>query len=263
MRTHRFYIKQNISDAWREKNPNTQEKEWLGSSTQKITINDADLIHQWRHVLRFQVGQEVILFDGSSIECKAMIVSLTNRSAEVEIFAARFAALGSKFALTLYLGLAKRAAFEWALEKGTEIGVLSFVPVISEHSEKKTINLERSEIIVREACEQAGLAIVPAVLEPMTFAKALQMPDQSQHFSFALDPRGESFDLAVVKKRINETGTGQLKGVGIDVFVGPEGGWSPAEIEHFKVHNIPVYSLGDHILRAETAAMAIASLLLL
>ena len=125
----------------------------------------------------------------------------------------------------------------------------SFSP---DRSEKKDINEERLQKIVIEASEQCGRGDIPVIL-PVTELSSLTENLPTHDLLLVSQMGGESLhNLGKVDKATN-----------IALFVGPEGGWSPAEIEHFKVHNIPVYSLGDHILRAETAAMAIASLLLL
>jgi 16S rRNA (uracil1498-N3)-methyltransferase len=267
MRIHRFFIEQTLP------------------SHGPVQIEDVDVVHQWRNVLRFQVGQEVILFDNTGLEVRGVIESITNRVAQVNILESkdrsiRSAGVGSglensgqhgKPAIYLYLALAKRDSFEWALEKGTELGVSGFVPVVSERSEKKTVRIDRSQNILKEASEQSGRVTVPTISEPFTLNEALQdvtkqssVPDQngsSRAFSFVLDPRGNVFEMGEVKKEIEEICGSQTQRV--NIFIGPEGGFSPAEIGLFKQYRIPVYTFGEQVLRAETAAVAAASIFLL
>ncbi len=267
MRLHRFFIEEKLP---------TQGK---------VKIKNDDIAHQWRNVLRFQVGQELFLFDNSGREFRAVLSLLTNREAEVEIVEAKERSANSAnhnashpsnhttSNLFLYLALAKRDSFELTLEKATELGVAGFVPIVSERSEKKTVRIDRSQNILKEASEQSGRVIVPEISEPASLVESLQVlqsltssqsqqsPDNSgaelsSGFSFALDPRGESFVLSDVLSKAKN-------GNRLNIFIGPEGGFSPAEIDLFKANNIPIYSLGDQILRAETAAIAITAMILL
>lgn len=253
MRIHRFFVEQNLPSSGR------------------VVISDDDLAHQWRNVLRFQVGQEVILFDNSGTEFRAVLSALTNREAEVEILDAKVktSKIGSKIgtpdnpAVYLYISLAKRDSFEWTLEKGTELGVAGFVPVLSERSEKKTVRLDRSLDIVTEASEQSGRVTIPEVAEPLTLEQAIaratvQTTAAQNQISFALDPRGPALSLKDIQEDLAE-----VHGVAYNIFIGPEGGFSPAEIGLFKANRVPVYSLSDQVLRAETAAVAAASIFLL
>lgn len=222
------------------------------------------LVHQWRHVLRFQVGQEVILFDNSGSEFHAVINALTGTKAEVEILGNRTAAFVPARPLSLYIGLPKRPAFEWALEKGTELGVTGFVPVVTEHSEKKKVNMERSRTILREASEQSHRSIVPDIFEPKYLTDILDTLAENDlsgmngaaTFSFALDPGGMP-----LKKLFEDFPLGGRER--LNIFIGPEGGFSPRELDLFKQHDLPVFSLGKQVLRAETAALAAAAIFLL
>ncbi len=234
MRTHRFYIEQQIGTA------------------KKIAIENPELIHQWKKVLRFQVGQEVILFDNSGWEFKCLVGLLTNKEAELQVVSSRRGENIQSVPVFMYAALAKKDAFEWMLEKGTELGITGFVPVLTERSEKKYLNKIRSNRIVREASEQSGRVFLPEIYEPIELSSALSglgLPG----LSIALDPRGTTtFDPKEYRR-----------GERVNVFIGPEGGFTEKEISLFKENNIPVLSLGKSVLRFETAAIAIGSLLIL
>lgn len=233
MRTHRFFIKQQIG------------------TTKKIEIEDMKLAHQWKKVLRFQVGQEVILFDNTGMEYRAVVSRIGNKDAEVQIVSGRRGEGTQPIPVFMYVALAKRDAFEWVLEKGTELGVTGFVPVLTERSEKKKLNHERAQKIIIEASEQSGRVFLPEVFEPIDLSETLHglgLPG----ITIALDPRGGSFDPKEYRR-----------GERVNVFIGPEGGFTEKEITLFKENNIPVLALGKSVLRFETAAIAAGSLLIL
>lgn len=233
MRFHRFFIEEKLEP-------------YIGK---EINILNEELVHQWRHVLRFQVGHELILLDNSGYEFHVQIVQIENKMAKLKIVSSEISKNTPEIKFKLYISLPKRNSFELILEKGTELGVSEFIPVISERSEKKSLNIERSQKIIKEASEQSGRAILPVISEVKTFDESINQKESA----IAFDPQGKEMSDDF-KKNI---------GSEISVFVGPEGGWSPREISLFENHSIPVYSVGPQILRSETAAIAIISVLLL
>lgn len=144
--------------------------------------------------------------------------------------------------------------------------------------------MERSERIVRESAEQCERTTLPKIAETITFEEMLAIfSDQKfkQEFEkeseqgseqkslFVLDPAGEQFDLAKIfgaskqSVKIDSSNENIQNISSISFCVGPEGGWSPKEIDAFKKAGVPIYAIGESILRAETAAIACASLILL
>lgn len=216
----------------------------------RVVVGSADLAHQLRHVLRFQVGHRVVLLDNSGYEFSAHIEQLTNSDVVFEIDSSAPAKNVAPRELILYMALSKRDSFEMVLEKGTELGVAAFVPVLSERSEKKSLNMERAEKIVREAAEQSERATLPRVAEVQTLADIFTNPPAGL---CVLDPRGITAWRSALEKN----------SATLSVCIGPEGGWSEKEIALFAEHHIPVYSFGAQILRAETAAIACGAIALL
>ncbi len=238
MRLHRFFIEQSVGDK------------------KDITITTEPLIHQWKKVFRYKPGDQVTVFDNSGYEYTAQIEYMEPAEARLTVIESRQkSGLDSdKKEVHLYASLTKKDTFEWVLEKTTELGVTRITPVISERSEKKGLNFERAKKILTEASEQSGRVIVPRLYDITPFEDAITQYDM---LKMAFDPIGVPFVPAmVVSKAIFQSDL-------IAVFIGPEGGWTTAELELFKKHNIPVYSLGPQILRAETASIAIMALLLL
>lgn len=233
MKIHRFFVSQQIG------------------TTKKIIIEDMKLAHQWKKVLRFQVGQEVILCDNTGLEYRALISRIGSKEAEVQIVSSRRGENTQSIPVFLYIALAKRDAFESVLEKGTELGITGFIPVLTERSEKKNLNHERAQKIITEASELSGRVFLPEVFEPVELSEVLTglgLPS----ITIALDPRGNTFDPKEYRR-----------GERVNVFIGPEGGFTEKEIAMFKANNIPVLSLGKFVLRFETAAIAASSFLIL
>lgn len=230
MRLHRFFVSEPIDGR------------------ESVVFHDAGLAHQFRNVFRFTVGGQVILFDNSGYEYHAMISELQIDSVTFSIISKREGESDPSRELHLFFSMIKKDKFEWILEKGTELGVTTFCPIISDRSEKKNINLERAEKIIREASEQSGRTILPTIEEPKNLSDVL-----FQEFPcFAFDPKGDVFTVEHAQKYSP-----------LGIFVGPEGGWTEREIFLFKQNDVRVYSLGSPILKAETAALAISALILL
>ncbi|OHB15222.1 MAG: hypothetical protein A2431_01925 [Candidatus Zambryskibacteria bacterium RIFOXYC1_FULL_39_10] len=221
MRLHRFYINTPLEH------------------TREI-IDDEKLIHQWRDVFRYNVGSEVIVFDGSGTEFDAVIEKLNNREAELRLVSEREGIVPDR-EVVLYQSLIKKDKMEWVVEKATELGVSKIIPIISERSEKKGLNLERARRIAIEASEQCGRADVPVLGSIMGLEECI-MGAEGEKIVF--DITGEPFSSSVIHNIYP-----------ISLFVGPEGGWTEKEIEIFKESNAKIFSLGKLTLRAETAAI--------
>lgn len=222
MRLHRFYIDTPIENA-------------------KLSIKDERLIHQWRNVFRYNVGSKVILFDGSGIEYKCVIEKLGNRSAELVVVLSRKGIVPNQ-KIVLCQSLIKKDKMEWIIEKATELGVSKIIPILSERSEKKSLNFERADKIAVEASEQCGRADILEIGEIMNLESCIKNYGEN---SIILDPSGSSLH-----------NSDSIIHNSLSLFVGPEGGWSDRELELFKkIKKAQVISLGLLTLRSETAAI--------
>lgn len=230
MRLHRFFIEQEIPQSG------------------EVVIADKDLIHQWVKVFRLKTGDKVILFDGTGFDYVSEIVSLSKNESFFKVVEKKLNENIPKKEIHLFQSIIKKDNFEWVLEKGTELGVSCFHPIVSERSEKKNINFERVKKIIKEASEQSGRGSLPILGDLTDLEKSLN----NDFPSIAFHPTGDKFDRDNFEKE---------KVVG--VFIGPEGGWSERELEIFKEKDVKIFSLGPQILRAETAAVSVSSLFLL
>ena len=211
--------------------------------SEKLEI-DRDILHQLKNVLRLKQGEKIILFDGSGYdfiseftgeEAKIVEKVLNRREPERKIF--------------LFQSLLKKDKMEWIFQKGAEVGVFEFIPVLSARSIKKDFNQKRAEKIIKEAAEQSGRAVLPKIHETIDFEKALEFVQKERLFGIITDPNS--------KKHILES----LKEARTALFVGPEGGWTEEEVGEAKECGFKAVSLGRLNLRAETAAVIASAFL--
>jgi 16S rRNA (uracil1498-N3)-methyltransferase len=151
----------------------------------------------------------------------------------------------------LFASLIKKDNFEWVLQKATELGVSRITPVLSERTVKLKMNMDRADKIVLEAAEQSGRADTVFLDEPITIKEALsfcETPVMALHTKEGSEPFNKFVET------IDKT---------VSVFVGPEGGWGVKDEQIFIAKKVPFVTMGNQILRAETASVAVASLLLL
>jgi 16S rRNA (uracil1498-N3)-methyltransferase len=244
MRLHRFYVEQKIGEDG------------------EITLADSELIHQMVNVFRFKSGDKVILFDGSGFEYETEIIFISKKEVKLNIISSPKKEIERQKKVSLYLSLIKKSNFELAAEKCTEIGVSEIHPIISERSEKKDLNIKRLNKIVKEASEQSGRVTLPKVWKIMDLEEAVSqaVKDGKRCVTFHTDSTATPFkitqtnSLHLTQTNHSESCLNNFEGE-VMVFVGPEGGWSEAELNLFKQNNFQICSLGQNILRAETAAM--------
>ena len=218
-----------------------------------------DVARQVRSVLRLRPGQRVTGLDnqGNSYTLELVEVGQQVRAAVID----RAPARGEPAVrLTLFLGLTQREKFELVLQKAVELGAASVVPVITSRSlvqdardvEKKA---ERWQRIAQEAAEQSGRGRIPALGAPVRFSQAVQEA-QAGH-DLALIPWEGEFSRGLRAALRAQPAPGSVA-----VFIGPEGGFSTEEIEQASAVGLQPVTLGPRILRMETAALAVITLIL-
>ncbi len=249
MRLHRFYIEQKIDGE------------------AEIILTDPELLNQLGKVFRFKSGDRIIIFDGTGFEYEAEIILISKKEVILKPGQGQSLSDGRKGLslsernVSLYLSLIKKNNFEWASEKCTEIGVTEIHPIISERSEKKDLNLERVNKIVKEASEQSGRMTLPQVfpIKPLDLAVSQAVAEGKECVAFHTDSTVTEHNRLFNRPR-RQNGTPSSSDEGDSskpsaTFVGPEGGFTENEIELFKKNNFKILSLGPNILRAETAAI--------
>lgn len=216
----------------------------------RVALPDGAAAHLLR-VLRLDVGDGCVLFNGDGHDYDARIVAAGKRGGEVEVTGVRVVDVESPLRIVLVQGIARGEKMDWILQKATELGVAGFVPVGSERSEVKLAGeragkrLAHWRSVVVAACEQSWRARVPDVAPPRPLAGALQaLPGDSLRLS--LDP-GAGMAVASLPAPGERT---------VVVAIGPEGGWSPRDRATLAGAGFAGLRLGPRILRTETAGMA-------
>jgi 16S rRNA (uracil1498-N3)-methyltransferase len=201
-----------------------------------------DEFHHAVRVHRSRVGEEVELFDGRGSAFLGRIDAIGRDSATVAVLGS-VPARDSKLSVDLGLALIQPERFELVLQKGTELGVRRFLPLITDRAEIKperlTGKLDRLRKIILEATKQSGRATLPILEEPVPFHKALQSP--GVHIMFDTD------------EEPTETPS---RAEHLLLLIGPEGGWSEEELARARQAGAAFQRLGPRRLRAETAAIA-------
>ncbi len=158
--------------------------------------------------------------------------------------------------LTLLLAVFKFDRLEWAIEKATELGVATIVPVLARRTEKHLAQsadkrVERWRRIALESAKQSRRADIPVIEDPIPLATRLRQPSSATRILLAEDERATT-----LSQRLHAALTSSADLPAIHLAVGPEGGWAPDELALFAQSGWLPASLGPRILRAETAALA-------
>jgi len=219
---------------------------------QTVTLT-ADEARHLRDVLRLKPGDEVYVFDGRGREFQCSVSNTKRDSAELRIESeVEPAKPESQLQLNLCVALLKGEKFDLVVQKATELGVTQVTPLITRYADihlrdsadatKRTARWQR---IALEAAKQSGRAFVPEISLPLAFEAALDIEGAGVMFS---ERGGEVFESLPV--------TGSMT-----ALVGSEGGWSDEEIDAARARDFHIVTLGGRILRAETAAIAVTTLL--
>jgi 16S rRNA (uracil1498-N3)-methyltransferase len=213
-------------------------------SAGRETVVRGEEFHHAARVLRLRVGEEVEVIDRAGISAMGRVTEIGHESLTVmveEMVVSR----ESPLRMTLALALIAPEKFELVLQKGTELGVSRFIPLITARTEVRAERVagkrERWEKIVLEAVKQSGRSIVPEVEPPVTFDEVLKRDGEK----VLLDAEHPTTSAAIAGN--------------ITLLVGPEGGWTEEEIERAVRAGAKTQRLGPRRLRAETAAIVAAA----
>jgi 16S rRNA (uracil1498-N3)-methyltransferase len=196
-------------------------------------------------VMRCRVGDEVVAFDGRGTSWRARVASIGRDEAVLDLGAAVVEAATRDAPLTLAVALPKGDRQKWLVEKLTELGVPRLVPLVTTRgvAEATPAAVERRGRSVIEACKQCGRDTLMAIAEPRTVAEVVAAHRATGGIVVA--DRGGAplagFDRPVV------------------ALVGPEGGFTAEELAAVEAAGGRRVSLGPHVLRIETAAIALAA----
>lgn len=210
----------------------------------KIILKDKNLLHQFNRVLKFKNGEKIVLFDGKGTWSKCEIISLQKKECLLKTIESGVKQPNKNRLINLFFGIPKRNKFELILEKGTEVGVTSFNPIITDRTEKLNINEDRAEKILIEASEQSENPIIPILKKNSIFSKVILKIHPQNTFVFHTNGEPLKIEKLKLPKEVN-------------LLVGPEGGWSEKELKTLKDKGFKIYKLGNEVLKTETACITI------
>ncbi len=217
------------------------------------TLVGAQAEHMTR-VLRAQPGMEADVVAGGHV-FHAEVAAVTPQEVRFNLIAELVAE--PALPVTLVVAVYKFDRMEWAIEKATELGIAAVAPVIARRTEKHLAlaaekRAERWRRIAHEAAQQSRRSDVPLIYDPVPLAHRVKEVSSAVRFVLAEQERTVTLRGAMEEA----VAAAQEEMPALEVAVGPEGGWAPAEEALFDANGWRAVSLGPRILRAETAAIS-------
>ena len=258
-----------------------------------VLLDDAELTHQIGTVLRLRPGDKITLLDNSGWQHVVALEGVERGQVSGTVERKELAGGEPRTKLTLYVALMRPERFEWVLQKGTELGVSAFVPLICERStiadadELSANKLERWQRIIREAAEQARRGKLPRLAPALFFPAACDQATQRGTALLLWEGAGVPSLRSILQKaegRGNEQTSRQADKdqqhvsisasaslpasqspthpFSVALFSGPEGGFSAGEFATALRYDMIAVTLGPRTLRAETAPVVATSAIL-
>ncbi|MCF8225566.1 MAG: 16S rRNA (uracil(1498)-N(3))-methyltransferase [Bacteroidales bacterium] len=200
--------------------------------------------HHCIKVLRYDKGDMLRIIDGYGGYYTARIVDDNPKAVGINIIERHMEYQRLPYDLHIAIAPTKsKDRFEWFIEKAVEIGVSGIHPILCDRSERRTVRMDRLENIVVSAMKQSVKAYKPEIFSPLTYKEWIEKPRKGKKY-IAHCNTGD-------KQNIWETG----HSTAYHIMIGPEGDFTPEEVEHAADHGYESLSLGDFRLRTETAAI--------
>ncbi len=258
--------------------------EWLEG--EQVVLR-GDVYHQVSRVLRLAPGDEIMLLDNSGWESVVRLREMESDRGIGEIASRRVVAAEPNTKITLYQAILKGNRFEFVLQKGTELGLVEFVPMITDRCIVADLDVtsrkeRRWKKILQEAAEQSGRGRIPQLRPALLFSRACERVRRTGGLSLipwegerSVSLRallgGEVTAVEALGDLLAQLGTAppevpapaqasqRQRPFSVSLFVGPEGGFTPAEVDLARRYGVLSITLGPRILRAETAGLVAAS----
>ena len=214
-----------------------------------------------RNVLRMGPGDALVLFDGKGREFEGAVAGLDSRAVRVRVTRSVLNPIVSPLRVTLAQALPKGAKIDFIIQKATELGATKLVPFRCARSipaipeDRRGARLVRWRKIAAEAARQCGRADVPEVSEILSFDEMIDAPAKGDFRMILWE--GES--SRTLKDILRDSG--RRAGDGVFAVIGPEGGFSKEEVDRALATGFASASLGRRVLRVETAALAVLTIL--
>lgn len=223
----------------------------------EILIIGKDVKHI-KDVLRLKVGDFLELVSQGYLY-KVSIKEISKSQILTEIISKSLGKNETKTHIRLFQGLAKGSKMETIFQKGTEIGIKEFHPIVTKRTvvkldkKKEDSKIMRWNAITQEASKQAKRDQVPKVMRVQTLDDMVDFLKDQDHILVAY----EDEDTISIKEVLSK-----IEGDDINILIGPEGGFEEDEIQSLREIGAEIVSLGSRILRTETAGLVTASLIL-
>jgi 16S rRNA (uracil1498-N3)-methyltransferase len=200
-------------------------------------------------VLRKQIGEELHITNGSGFLFRTKIIEIQGKKCLVEVLEYQTEELPAS---QLHIAIAPTKSsdrFEFFLEKATEIGISEITPLITQNSERKKLNIKRCQKIIESAMKQSQRLFLPKLNELTRIDQFLENTDASYSHYIAHCEEDQKKEFNTVRLQHN-----------VCVLIGPEGDFSPQEIESALEKKFLPISLGTKRLRTETAGIHVCSI---
>jgi 16S rRNA (uracil1498-N3)-methyltransferase len=229
-----------------------------GELADTVTITGADARHIGRG-LRLGPGAELVVVDKAGRAARVEITSVETAAVHVAVRERLAGGHEPPVKVSLAQGLPKGDKFEYIVQKAVELGATAIVPLACENcsvrydAAKQGSRRERWQKIAAEAAKQCGRDAVPGVEPVMALTEALAAADDKTDIIMLYEGQGG----APLREILAGSGASSYL-----LFIGPEGGFSPAEVELCRSRGARVATLGPRILRTETASLAALSIVM-
>lgn len=230
------------------KKPSTED-----AGTLRGKISESDYTHITK-VLRLGAGDRITVFDTESTEYEGKITDLSPGTIALQVYNTRLLQTESGLELNLFQAILKGNKMDGIISQATQLGVSEIFPVISERTQvRSTAKVERWNKIARESTKQCGRVTPALVSEPVDFRDSFGVRKQNEMKIILYENQGELLGdyMDSLTKPVNS----------INVYIGPEGGFSKEEVTLAKENGYIALGLGKRILRAETASVVSLALL--
>lgn len=232
------------------------------SETEGRILGD-DVKHIYK-VLRLSEGEEVVLNNCEGIEYLGEIETITKSEVIVKIIKRLDINNESKVKVHLFQGLPKGQKMDLIVQKGTELGVSEFIPVTTARVDVKLKGefkkLDRLNRIALEACKQSKRSVIPQVKEVIDFNEAIS---ELKKMDLIIVPyeNAENFGIKTLVRKLERDNVDLDNINSVGILIGPEGGFEESEIDTLKEQGAYIVTLGNRILRTETAGFTATALI--
>ena len=216
--------------------------------TLRGTLSESDYTHITK-VLRLGTGDRLIVFDAESTEYEGTITDISPGTIALQVHDTRLLRTEPELELNLFQAILKGNRMDGIISQATQLGVSGIFPVVSERTQvRSTAKVDRWNKIARESTKQCGRIRPPVVSEPVDLQGSFKIRKKSEIKIILYENQSELLRnyMDSVSRPVN----------GVNIYIGPEGGFSEREIVLASEKGYTVLGLGKRILRAETASIA-------